>query len=135
MTFCRKYFNRYLAVSWLVLAVLLIQIVFPLYFHLHHDLNAEAGEHVHIIDSHLLTDKQASEHLADEDTRILKTTPDVINKQNTDTGFVIALMLCLLIVLAVKRPLVIRLRQLKQNNHCHFFYYDLAPPLRAPPAS
>jgi hypothetical protein len=134
MNVCREYINRHKAISWVLLAVLLVQIIFPLHFHLHHDTNSEINGHQHIVDSHVLTDTQGTQHLADEDTHIIKTTPDVISKQNTDTGFDFVLLVSLLIVLSIVPLIISRLRQTIENSFRSFYYYDLAPPLRAPPA-
>ena len=127
-------FKRNRAISWLLVAALLVQMLFPLTFHLHHDISPVTAGHDHVIDSHLLFDSQVIEHLAVEDTQELKTAMEAFVKQSTDTGFVLILFVCLLTLLATVLPIVNRLWQTARNSFSHFFYYDLAPPLRAPPA-
>jgi hypothetical protein len=134
MSIWRNCFKRYRAISWLLVTALLIQMLFPLSFHLHHDVSPVTAGHDHVIDSHLLSDSQLTEHHADEDTQELKTAMDAILKQSMDTGFVFILFVCLLTQLATVLPIVNRLWQTARNSYSHFFYYDLAPPLRAPPA-
>lgn len=134
MNIWRNYFKRNRVISWLLVTALLVQILFPLSFHLHHDVSPVTAGHDHVIDSHLLFDSQVIEHLAVEDTHELKTAMETIVKQSTDTDFVFLLFACLLTLLASILPIVNRLWQTARNSFSHFFYYDLAPPLRAPPA-
>ena len=113
--------------------MLMVQTIFPINVHLHHGASSELDGHEHIVDSHLPTDIQATQEHLSKDIHILKTTPDVISKQNTDTGFFLALMICLTVVLSGLPPIISRRWQTKRNRITHFLYYDLAPPLRAPP--
>jgi pheromone shutdown protein TraB len=134
MSIWRNCFKRYRAISWVVVTALLIQMLFPLSFHLHHDVSPVTAGHDHVIDSHLLSDNQVTEHLADEDTQELKTTMEAIVKQGVDTGLVFILFVCLLTLMSTVLPIVNHLWQTARNSFSHFFYYVLAPPLRAPPA-
>ncbi len=130
----RIYILHYRTSSWLLVAVLLMQTVFPVHFHLHHSDNTSPQEHAHVVDSHLLTDSQASEHHADEDTHPLKTSPDAIAKQNMDTGFVATLAVSLIVLFSIFLPALTHNWRRTQNLVNHSRYYKLAPPLRAPPS-
>ena len=131
----RNHIKHYRASSWLLVAVLLVQTVFPIHFHLHHSDNTVPQDHEHVIDSHLLNDSQATEHHVDEDAHALKTSPDVIAKQNTDTGFVFTLAVCLIALFTLVPPLLVHHWRRAQNFVRYSLYYCLAPPLRAPPST
>ena len=130
----RNCIKHYRASSWLLVAILFVQIVFPLHFHMHHDDKANSQEHVHIIDSHLITDQQEPGHHADENAHTLKTSPDVIAKQSADTSFVIILTVGLMSLFSLVLPLLVHHWRRAQNFVPYSLYYRLAPPLRAPPS-
>lgn len=134
MGFLRTCIQRYGVISWLLLAVLLLQLMFPLHFHLHHEVDAGEHGHAHVIDAHLPTDDALGHHL-DEGAETFKVTPDIILKKNMDSSFGFALFACLIILLPAILAVRSRLWRASGDLHYHFLYYDLAPPLRAPPAS
>lgn len=125
---------RHQIINRLLIAALLVQVLLPMHFHLHHDADPGVQGHKHVVDSHVLIDSKATEHLADGETHTLKSTPDAIAKHKTDTGVIFALMVCLLVLLPLALLMVNRQwRDIREFVH-HSFYYYLAPPLRAPPA-
>jgi hypothetical protein len=123
---------HYRPVSWLLVVVLLMAMLMPAHYHLHHLSDIDPAEHAHVLDLHLIAESKGHAH-HDEDTSIIAATPDVIVKTDSSmlASFVpLALFLLLLSTLADK----LRLRY----GHCgvrlvrqHHYY---SPPLRAPPA-
>jgi len=130
----RKYIKRYRNISWLLVVALLLQVLFPLHYHLHHDASPLTQNYEHVVHSHSIDDSKVTEHITLTDIHELKITPDVVAKQDTNNGFTITLFICLLILLPAALTFINRLWLATRNNFIRYFYYDLAPPLRAPPA-
>ena len=123
---------HYRPIAWALVAALLLTMLMPAHYHLHHLNDIDPAEHAHVVDLHLITDNGGHVH-HDEDTSIIAATPDVIVK--TDKSFFsvffpLAVFLILLLTLADK----VRLKQ--RDNRIRLFrpYHYYSPPLRAPPS-
>lgn len=129
----RQCINRCRTVVWLLVITFLEQTFIPLRFHLHHDDIRTAHVHEHKVDFHLYVDYQ-DDHHKDENTHELKTTPDIINKQNTAINLVFALFFCLLSLLLTNISVLNRHWLTIRKFFFRSFYFGLSPPSRAPPA-
>ena len=111
---------------------LVLAMLMPAHYHLHHLNDIDTAEHDHVLDLHLIADRHGHAH-HDEDTSIIAATPDVIVKTDKPllVSFVpLGLVLLLLLTLVDKVSLKCchhGVRLLRQYR-----YYS--PPLRAPPS-
>lgn len=130
----RKQINSSYMISWLLVIMLVIQLFFQLQFHLHHSDTTNLNAHDHVIDFHVLADIHEIDHLTQGNAHELNSTPDGIAKKSLDSNFIFILSLCLLILFHITRCITIQKSALFRNPIIRNIYYDLAPPLRAPPA-
>ena len=135
MEYLGRCIKKYRAINYLLVAVLLIKLLFPLHFHIYHDIEHGAGSFHHVIDFHLLNDGQLNEHHPDKNSHELKTIQLVITKQVEEFNLSFLLFVCLLILPISILSIRCRLK-LKESNSFRFYnHYILSPPLRAPPAN
>jgi hypothetical protein len=111
---------------------LLLAMVMPAHYHLHHLNDIDTAEHDHVLDLHLIADSNGHAH-HDDDTSIIAATPDVIVK--TDKPLLVlfvplGLVLLLLLTLADK----VKLRHGHRGVRLIRQYRHYYPPLRAPPS-
>ncbi len=130
----RRCIQHYPAIGLLLVVTLVVQLLFQLRFHLHHDPNPQSQGHEHVIDFHVLVDDHETDHNGQENVHELKSAPDAIVKKflGGDTGFLFSV--CLLLLFPVVIIAINRQWSLPRNSVIHSLYYGLAPPLRAPPA-
>ena len=112
---------------------LLVNILIPYQYHLHHIYNYDSLSHDHIVDFHLLTDSLPDDDHSDKDKQDLKTRLDVITKQNIDTGKYIISLVFLFTQSNFNFSIFNRLRHPTHDSFIRYYSYGLAPPLRAPP--
>lgn len=130
----KKYIYRNQPITWLLIMALVVQLLFQLHFHLHHTDIPVSQEHEHVIDSHALIDGHTDEFSPNNgNIHELKSTPDRIVKSNLDHSpsfIVFALFFTLFPAVLI----VINRSWFSHKNHIIYkLYYELAPPLRAPP--
>ncbi len=131
MNIRHKQIINYKSIGWLLVAAILLNILLPAHYHLHHVFSGNSVTHDHIIDLHLITEKTGQSH-HDEDTTIVTAAPDGIVKKSNPAFFPFNLLTILLVLL----PLInyqTRLRLNYGNIDLKQIYYHLSPPLRAPP--
>jgi len=102
----------------------------PTHMHLHHLDSSTSQAHEHRIDFHFTTDNFASEH--HENATIFPTTPDVLIKKLSDQPL-IAVFLIILAGFLLPAANSILLRRFNHNNQIPVSFYNVTPPLRAPP--
>ena len=122
---------HYRPISWLLVAALLLAIVMPAHYHLHHLNDIDTGEHDHVLDLHWIADSNGHAH-HDDDTSIIAATPDVIVK--TDKSHLASFVpLGLILLLLQTRVDRVGLRHSRHGVRLVRQYRYSSPPLRAPP--
>ena len=123
---------HYRPISWVLVMTLLLAVLMPAHYHLHHLNDIDTAEHDHFLDLHFIADRHGHAH-HDDDTSIIAATPDVIVKTDKSllASFVpLGLVLLLLMTLADK----VGLRYWHQDVRLVRQYRYYSPPLRAPPS-
>ncbi len=125
----RKIISGHKTVSWLLLVALLGLMTLPTHMHLHHNEQSSSISHDHAIDLHVIYEQIDQGH--HDEAAVIDTITDFLIKHLNDSPLV-AFILVLFVLTAIAVRLIIRHRLV---NHIHFryFYYQFAPPLRAPP--
>ncbi len=132
----RKSVNIHKALSWLLIASILLVTFLPAHYHLHHlyddnTFNVAATAHTHVIDLHVLSDDIGQSHHSDEATSIA-VTPDGIRKNSHPDFFpFILLTILLLLVHTLSKRINILLCHITTGHKKHHPYFT--PLLRAPP--
>lgn len=130
-------------ISYLLMAAILVAIVFPAHYHIHHlsndnDLGVDAGvspltsatSHAHTIDLHVLAEKVGQSH-HDEATSIAISPDGIVNKSKTDFFPFILLAVVLLLMPMLRQCSNVYLNYARTSNKQR--YPNFIPPLRAPP--
>jgi hypothetical protein len=129
----RKRITIYRSISWALIASLYCVVLLPAHYHLHHLNSVASANHAHVIDLHVIADKQALTH-HDEGTSIFAATPYGIVKNDGPVLFLMPVLASLLLILAVGQCRV-SYRSVREEpdpyRHDAFF----SPPLRAPPST
>lgn len=121
---------QYKLISWLLMATVLMLILSPLHFHMHHAQVTLTQSHVHEVDRHLLVESAGQKH--HDEAHVLEVTPDGIMKQFDNMPLPVLLFAILLALL----PFAIVVRYQRIFNVTFNLYQScrcLTPPLRAPP--
>ena len=122
---------RYRPIAWALVTALLLTILVPAHYHLHHLHDAEPAAHTHVLDLHLIADNSGHAH-HQQDTSIFSATPDVIVKADKSVfaQFIpLAIFLILLLTLAYHVRLLLDPADGRPVRHSRYY----SPPLRAPP--
>ena len=123
------------AISWLVIAAILLAVFLPSHYHLHHLYNHDAVSsgmeaHEHVIDLHVLTEQAGQSH-HDEATSIAASPDGIVKKTSPDLFPFILLVMAFLLLVALSKYNNSRLNYtgagIKQR------YPHFIPQLRAPP--
>ena len=123
------------AISWLVIAAILLAVFLPSHYHLHHLYNHDAANsvteaHEHTIDLHVLTEQAGQSH-HDEATSIAASPDGIVKKTSPDLFPFILLVMAFLLLAALSKYNNSRLNYtgagIKQR------YPHFIPQLRAPP--
>jgi hypothetical protein len=124
--------THYRPISWVLVMALLLGLLMPAHYHLHHLNDIDTAEHDHVLDLHLIADSNGHAH-HDEDTSIIAPTPDVIVK--TDKSL-LASFVSLGLVLLLLSTLADTVRLWHKHHGVRLVrpYQYYFPPLRAPPA-
>lgn len=117
----------------LVALALLVQLLFPLNFHMHHNADNSSQGHHHSIDFHAMNDGVANEHLADQDAVEININQDIFTKKDGDRGTGFLFLTFILMLLPVIVHIINRWRLAGKTFFARYIYYSLSPPLRAPP--
>lgn len=119
---------HYKSVSWLVIAAVLMLTLIPVHLHFHH---AEDDAMVtHEVDLHVVAG--SADHSHDEDTHILKASPDAMAKKlDGNIAILLPVALLFLILSAVQSHHAGWLYSTPAQTR--FSYHHLIPYLRAPP--
>jgi disulfide bond formation protein DsbB len=119
------------AISWLLMAALVLLTLQPIHVHVQHVDDPAASIHHHAIDLHFSVDNiVASDH---QDAAVFQVTPDATVKQLGDNSLLAAMLISLLILFLSTAP---GRRQRLANSFLpprSGGYFSIAPPLRAPP--
>ena len=118
------------SIAWLMVAAVLALTLAPHHYHLHHGSASDAVAHEHTIDLHLLSDINDEAH--HDEAIVFELTPDGLLKPLSDNPLNLLLSAFLLALL----PLVdsgIRHRLQRKATRLRQAFYQLSPPLRAPP--
>lgn len=125
------------SVSWLALLAIVMMSLFPAHIHLHHDDHAFSSPHVEVTNQshdhtsvlHIVADTTG--HLDhDNETVVPATSDSLIKKVNLNPVF-LAILISLFVFLNIN--------SLPNKFHAFIFkhlrkiYFDISPPLRAPP--
>ena len=111
--------------------MMLLAVVMPAHYHLHHIDGIDTADHDHVLDLHLITDGHGHAH-HDDDISIIAATPDVIVK--TDKSLLALFVpLGLVLLLLLTRADKTRLRHGYDGADLIRHYRCCSPPLRAPP--
>ena len=130
--FRRKIAERYLPyIHGMLILALLVQMLLPLHFHMHHDAVPDIYEHK--IHAHTSMDYHTDTVSESGVIHEIKSMPDTLVKQIKDTGTASALFICLIFLLPVISAVVRSYWPALNNQLFHYYYYSLSPPLRAPP--
>lgn len=119
------------SICYLLIAIVLELCLIPTHMHLHHDVDHTSASHSHSMDVHLFTDQFNQDH-HNNATQIDPDSAVSINKLNDFTPIVFFLF-TLVFILFVPRK--------NTQPHTDFqpyslkYFYNLTPPLRAPPFS
>jgi hypothetical protein len=113
----------------MVFTVVLLALA-PHHYHLHHDAASDPLQHAHSIHLHILSDANGDAH--HDQATALKATPNVLAKSVGDNPLNVAFALILLALLPVREPRI-RLRLGHAWARLRPAFYQLSPPLRAPP--
>ena len=111
---------------------LLLAMLLPAHYHLHHLNDIDTAEHDHVLDLHFIADSDGHAH-HDDDTSIIAATPDVIVK--TDKSLLVSFVplgLVLLLLLALVDKVSLKCCHHGVRLVRQYRYYS--PPLRAPPS-
>lgn len=122
---------NYKSISWILVAALVMTVLLPAHYHLHHLHNVDTTGHVHVVDLHLLADNGGHAH-HHEDTSIISATPDAIVKTDKSVfSLFIPLAVVLVVILTCSHRARLRYEPGDKDpiRHCAYF----SPPLRAPP--
>ncbi len=124
------------AISWLLIAAILLLVFLPAHYHLHHLYNDETFSsatttHAHVIDLHVLTEKTGQSHHHDEATIIAASPDGMMKKSNPGFSPFILLAMVLLLLPVFNRQINIQL--ISRSTKLKQRYPHFAPLLRAPP--
>jgi hypothetical protein len=122
------------AISWLLIAAILLVAFLPAHYHLHHlyddDFSSAGAAHAHVIDLHVMNELNGQSH--HDEAASIAALPDVLMKKTNPDFFPFILLAMVLLLLPVfNRQINIQLnsRSAKFKQRYHHF----APPLRSPP--
>ena len=132
MDLFRNKIQRFQFVSGLIMTALVIQLIFPVHVHMHHD-NSSVEGNSHIIDFHLQGDNQLYEHATEEGVHELDTSPYAIIKKVVNTDLLVFLAAALIIFMAIRLPAVNRYWLLARHTLNCIYHTYFRPLLRAPP--
>jgi hypothetical protein len=116
-----------------MIAALLIQIILPLQFHLHHGEEPQGKGHEHVLDYHLIIDEQISDHEQNHDAHKINLSKDLLTKKDGDNRLSFYFIASLLIKISVNASPSMW-SGIFYQPFSYFNYFILSPPLRAPPA-
>ena len=118
------------SITWVVILAVAVLTLAPHHYHLHHGSGPDPAHHVHEIDLHIFSDISYEAH--HDEAIVLELTPDGLLKPKGDNPLTLLLCVFLLVL-----PLVVesqsRYRLARAAPPSHPAYYQLSPPLRAPP--
>jgi len=122
---------NYRSISWILVAALLLTVLLPAHYHLHHLHSIDTAGYAHVVDLHLIADNSGHAH-HHENTSIISATPDAIVKTDKSVfSFFTPLAAVLVLILA---RVLSRLDDYEPGDIIlvrHDAYFS--PLLRAPP--
>ncbi len=129
MNYTNKTSLRYKVITRLLICVLFVQVLFPLQIHMHHDSDTAAHGH-HVVDYHNKVVGDINE-LDEEYTHSLEITSNFIAKKSLN-DFQFALLFTLVFFGLISISPFYQ-RRTRSASVLHRNYFQLSPPLRAPP--
>ena len=126
----RKLISSYKVICWALIASVLILVLFPSHMHLHHDQEVAPSSHKHVVDVHVGIDIQDQAH-HDGATVMDNNSSLMLTKKMNDNPIGMLLLVLVLLVLPIFRII----NRYRRFNTVSLFgsYYQISPPLRAPP--
>jgi hypothetical protein len=114
-----------------LVTALLITVLLPAHYHLHHLHSLDTASHAHVVDLHLIADNSGHAHHY-ENTSIISATPDAIVKTDKSVfSLFIPLAIVLVLILTCSHRVWLGHKSGAITRIRHNTYFS--PPSRAPP--
>jgi hypothetical protein len=125
--------TSYKSISWILITAVLMTVILPAHYHLHHLDSLDAAGHAHSIDLHLLADDRGHSHHHDE-ASIISATPDAMVKKDKSVFSVFIPLVIFLVLLLTRGHRISSMHGPGDTPLVRLNDY-FSPSLRAPPLS